>query len=180
MCSFVAAAAVISIGATVLATQQQAAAQKDAGRAAQQRSEYQATIARNNKIVADRAATDALAIGGRDAAQAGIEARRLKGVQTAALAGAGIGLSSVTAQDIIGDTAGAATLDQLTIRANAQRQANAFITQGQQFETDATLNILEGQQAVRAAGFRQGTTLLAGAGSVASKWFGFQKEGAFS
>jgi len=166
------ALAVVGTGMTVYG-------QMQAGKAAQSQANYQAQVAANNKIIADRQAADALDRGKNAEKAHRIQVAQLAGRQRAVLAGNGVVLDDGTALDITSDTMAMGELDALTIRSNAQREAYAYEVQGMGFQADAGLYAARGQSAAsagQAAGF---SSLLSGAGSVADKWYGFKKEGAF-
>lgn len=148
-----------------------------AGRAASQLAGYQAAVARNNAIVAERAAADAQHRGKLAEAQKAIETRQLIGRQRAALAANGVVVDRDTALQLTTDTAALGRLDALTIRSNAEREAYAFRQQGRQFESEATLREAAGANEKTASRTAAFTTALSGAGKVADRWYNYTREG---
>ena len=157
----------------------------------QQFNNYQAAISRNNAIIAENnrinalnLAEDARKRGGADAATFSAKVRRLQGQQKAVLAANGVLVEAGSALDITQETTNIGQLDALTIRSNAERealgfeqQASNFGAQAAQSEAGANLQILAGQNAASAANGRALSSLLTGAGSVASKWYNFNSSG---
>lgn len=122
-----------------------------------------------------------------DAIQRGQFAQVIEGIRTkqrlgkAKVAGAGLGQEVGTGSmlDIIGDIGRFGRLDQLTIMSNAQREALGF-------EQDIPFLIAKGKiarakgQAAKSLGYLSAAgTLITGAGKVAQKWYGFERERAF-
>jgi hypothetical protein len=110
--------------------------------------------------------------------------RQLGGQQKAVLAANGVLVESGTALDITAETAEVGQLDALTIRANAEREALGFEQQSVNFQAQAgqstaqaNLSTLAGANAASAGTGRAFSSLLTGAGSVASKWYNFNKAG---
>lgn len=172
------ALAYASIAATVLSTGMSVYGQMQAGKAAQGQANYQAAVANNNKIIADRQAADSIARGKTAEKQHRQQVAQLIGRQRTVMAGNGVELDSGTALDLTSDTAGIGEMDALTIRSNAEREAYAHKVQGMGFEADAGLYSMRGDAARSAGTTGAFSSLLGGAGSVASKWYGFRKEGA--
>jgi len=80
--------------------------------------------------------------------------------------------------DVVLDTAELGELDALTIRSNAEREAYGFRVQASNFGAEAGLTQMAGEAKAQAAKISSFSTVLSGAGSVASKWYGFKQEGA--
>ena len=163
--------AIVAIGSTVASTamgfmgaMQQAQAQSAAA-------SYQAAVARNNKIVADRAAEDALARGRSAEVAKANETNRLMGRQTISLAANGMDVGSGSSLDLIGDTAAQGQLDQLTVRSNAYREAAGYAQQGAGYASQAAMADATASGAESAGLTRGFTTLIAGAGQVAGQWY---------
>jgi hypothetical protein len=153
----------------------QAIGQIQQGKAAKARANYQAAVARNNQIIANRQAEDARRRGTLEANIQRQKSRQLIEQQRAAIAGAGVLVDQDSALGTIVATAGLGELDALTIQSNAEREALQFEAQGVNFQTEAQLRTFEGKQAVRSSYLKAGGTLLTGLGSVASKWYVFDK-----
>lgn len=150
------------------------------GQALKAQGTYQAAVLRNNKILADRAAADAVARGKSEASKREQQGRALIGRQRAVLASNGVDVNSGSAVDIQADTEANTKLDADMIRANAEREALGYRTQGMNFDASASLATLRGDQAGANSLLSAGGTLLSGAGSVASKWYQFDNMGAFN
>jgi glucan-binding YG repeat protein len=155
----------------------QAYGQVQQGKANQARANYQAAVARNNQIIANRQAEDARRRGTLEANLQRQKSRQLVEQQRASIAGAGVLVDQDSALGTIVGTAGLGELDALTIQSNAEREALQFEAQGVNFQTEAQLRTFEGKQAVSSSYLKAGGTLLTGFGSVSSKWYIFNKIG---
>lgn len=98
----------------------------------------------------------------------------------AVLASSGQVIDADSAGELVVDQAGINELDALNVRAQSAREAFGFRSQAGQFQSEASLTQLSGANAARASKFAAGGTLLSTGGAVASKWYTFKKEGAFS
>ena len=145
-------------------------------RAASAQATYLSQVARNNQILAQRAAEDARARGEKEANIKRREAKQLTARQTAALAGAGIDVAGEAAVELRAATAAVFEEDALTIASNAEREALGFEARGMGFASEASLFTA---QAGSSGFLKAGASLLTGAGSVASKWYAFKHEGVF-
>ena len=172
-----AAAPIAIIAATVISTAMQAMSQIQAGQAAAAQADYQAGVARNNQILAERAAKDALERGKIAEHRQQMATQQLIGRQRAVLASSGVKTDVGSALDITVDTAGIGELDALTIRSNAEREALGFRTQGMNFQAEAGLAKARGASALSAGYTGAFGTLLSSGGSVASKWYSFNDKG---
>ena len=168
--------AISALGASAAGTVVSTLGAIQQGKAAQAEANYRSQVARNNAILANRAAEDARKQGELEANLQRQESRQLQARQRAALAGAGVVVDQDSAATLVEDTAALGELDALTIRNNAEREALGFEAQAGNFNADAELASLEGRNARRAATFKAGATLITGFGSVASKWSGFKHE----
>lgn len=181
------ASTALGVFASIQQGQQQAAA-----------ANYQATVARNNAISASAAAAetkrrgevaaqDAIARGRAEEAQNRIRVSQLLGRQRAVIGGSGALVGAGSAAEIEGSTAGLGELDALNIRNAAEREALAIRTQASDvafqqqtqasgFQSSAALSGAAASQASTSGFLNAGSTLLSGAGSVASKWYGFNRQ----
>lgn len=171
--------AIASIAATAISTGAGIVGQISAGSQAEQQAAYQAGVARNNAIIAERAAQDALTRGKVEEGQQRDKTRQLIGLQRATLAGNGVMVDTGSALNITADTAGIGELDALTIRSNAEREAAGYRAQGMNYEAEARLTRAAGKQAKTDSLWQAGGTALTGIGTVAGKWYGFKQEGIF-
>lgn len=137
-------------------------------------SQYQAALARNNAVIADQAAKDALERG-KVAAQAQQEATRQRiGAARARAAGRGVLVDSGSAFDLTQNIAAFGKLDELQLTANAQREAAGFRQQGTNFLSESALQRTAGKNAITAGAFNAAGSLLGGASSVAEKWYTYK------
>lgn len=174
-----AAVAAISLAATLAGSAMSAIGQIQQGRAAAASANYQAAIGRNNQILAQRAAADARARGVEDERRLAEQGRKLIGRQRAVLAANGVVVDEGSALDITSDTAQAVKLDRMTILSNAEREALGYEAQGMNFQAESELASLRARNARSSATGAAAGTLFAGATSVASKWYQFDREGVF-
>lgn len=141
------------------------------GNAAKAAGDYNAQVAENNKIVAERQAADALARGQIAEDEQRRKTMAIKGAQRAALGASGVALDSGSPLDILGDTAAFGELDALTIRSNAEREAYGYRVQGMNFEAEAGLARAQGKAAQTAGYVGAGGTLLSGLATVGDRWY---------
>lgn len=121
-------------------------------------------VGRNNAIMAEYAAQDAIKRGEENAASVRRQADQLKGKQRATMAAKGLDLGVGTVADLQDQTDFFSAVDQNTARENAQRDAWSARNGG------------ANAQAQGDASARQGTlsafsTVLGTAGQVAGKWY---------
>lgn len=148
--------------------------QMQAGAAAKAAGQYQAQVARNNAIIANYNADDALKRGQVEEQKYRGQVSQLVGRQRAVLAANGVVVDEGSALDITSDTRAVGELDALTIRYNSEREAYNYRRQGDNFTSDANLLDMRASQSESAAMLGTVSTLLSGAGSVADKWYQFK------
>lgn len=157
-----AATSVIGLGLQAYGAMTSSNAQKNAY-------EYQAQVSANNAKIAEWNAQDAL----RRGEQAEIDQRRkmaaLKGNQRATLAARGLDISEGSALNILTDTDYFGEYDALTIRNNAEKQAWGARVEGN--NASANSELLRMRAAAENPIMEGAGTLLAGAGSVADRWY---------
>lgn len=159
-----ATAGVAGAGLAYMSSQQQAKALSD-------QANYKAGVDANNKILADRAATDATARGDVMQQQKATAAKQLLGRQRVAFAANGVDPNSDSALDLQSDTASAGALDELTIQSNAHREAAGYTSQGLNYQNQANLDRAAGADALASGALKGASTIIGGAGSVASNWY---------
>jgi hypothetical protein len=162
-----------SVGSTVIGVM----GQMQQAEATQRSAAYQAQVARNNQIIAERRATQIEAEGEIAADKKRQDAARLAGRQRAVLAGNGVLVDFGSALDITSDTAAFGELDALNTKYNYDNQAYNARIQASNFGSEAALADYRGASADPSLGIAG--TLLSGAGSIADKWYKFDKEGVF-
>lgn len=100
--------------------------------------EHDAAVARNNQIIAERAAADVRERGEVSASLRRRQISQLIGVQRASFAAHGVELvPGDTSTAILADTAAVGALEVANIEANAERTALEFETRGINFGTEA-------------------------------------------
>ena len=174
----------IALALTAAATAVSVIGQVQASKAAQSRSEYEASLARGNVTRSEVAAKDALARGKRrskdsisrgrlDTQLSKREFAQFIGIQRASAAGAGVQVNTGTARRITVDTAGVGKFEEQLIVANAareaqgieinaEREAYAFRTQGAAFAAEEELLKRDARSRRRALPFALAGTVLAG------------------
>jgi len=148
----------LSTGVAVYSSVQTAEAQK-------QQAAYQASVNKNNSIIAQRAADDARIRGEEEVRKARKQAAALASRQRVALAGAGIDVAGGSALDLMEDTISMGEADALTIRGNAEREALGFEAQSAGFVNAAAFNLASGNS----SGLAIAGTALTGASSVGTR-----------
>lgn len=120
-------------------------------------------VGRNNQIMAEYAAQDALRRGDEEAAAVRRRTSQLQGAQRANLAAKGLDLNAGTAGEIQDQTGFFGDIDQNTARYNAQRDAWSARAQGQNARA-------QGDAAARQGTLSAFSTLLATGGQVHDRW----------
>jgi len=166
------AASAVGFGLQMYGQNQQAKAQ--AGQYA-----YQAAVDRNNKIIADRQADDAIKRGEAEEEEHRRKVASIKADQRVGFASRGIDLGSDVVVDTLSDTAMLGELDALTIRNNAEREAYGYRVQGMNYEASAGNNALAGKNAKSAGRTAMFGTLLSGASTVAGNYSDYKYKGIF-
>jgi len=157
----------------MLGAMAQAQGQRHAGESKAAEYRYQAEIDENNRKVALWKAADAKARGAKEEAALRVKVAGLKGRQRSALAASGVEVGSGSALDILGDTAALGELDALTIRSNAERESYEQNVVASNLKANAGMKRMGADNAIIAGKIGARTSLLAGAGSVASKWYDY-------
>lgn len=173
MCSIAGAGLVLSAFGTLSAF----AGQRQQAQATQASATFNAQVAANNATIARQQAGQAHDIGKVNLAKQQLEARKLIGLQRAALAGGGVLVGQGSAADITAGTRAQAGVDAATIRSNTAREALGFLAQGANFDAQGGLILAEGSNRASAINSESFSTLLTGAGSVATKWNAYRDTG---
>ena len=164
----------ILLAATAAGTALTAYGQYQQGQAAEAQGRYQAAVSRNNQIIAERMAKDALERGKTEEALHRQKVERFKGAQRAALAKSGVVVDQGSALDVLLDTAEMGELDALTIRSNAEREAYGYRVKGMNFAAEGELAKLRGKAQRRAANIQAMGTILGGTGQFAERWIKYK------
>lgn len=138
----------------------------------------QARLAEINARISDASARAEVAASNRQQTMIRLKGANVKGAQRAGMAAGGIDLSSPSAQATLTSTDVITEADAITAEANGVRAA-----WGHRIEAGNQRRAAAGARA-QAAGISPGlaaaTSLISGAGQVASSWYSLSKAGAFS
>lgn len=133
-------------------------------RASYTQGQTQQKIARNNQIMADYAATDAVRRGDEEAAALRRKGAQMKGAQRSRAAAAGLDLSEGTVAELQDQVDFFSEQDQRTSRDNAAREAWGLRQQGMNYRAQGDAAAQQGNLAALG-------TVLSGASQVAGKWY---------
>jgi len=172
-------AAGISLATTAIGFGLQMYGQSQAAKAQAGQYQYQAAVDRNNKIIADRQAEDAIKRGDAEEDEHRRKVAAIKSDQRVGFASRGIDLGSDVVTDTLSDTAMLGELDALTIRSNAAREAYGYRVQGMNYEASAGNNALAAKNAKSAGKTAMFSTLLSGASTVAGDYATYKDKGIF-
>ena len=164
--------AIASMVMTGVGTLMQMQAQSRAASAQAAQANYQAQVAENNRIIAERLAVDAEQRGEIDVRRHRQQVEQLKGRQVAALAASGVDVASGSPLDVLADTAGLGEIDAQTIRHNAAREAWGYRVEGS--NQGAQAGLLRHQAANTSSGAVG--TLLTGVGGIADRWWRYRTQ----
>lgn len=173
-------AAAISLGATALGTVATMYGTRQQAKAQASQLNYQAALDRNNKIITDRQAADAITRGEAEEDEHRRKVNQVKGSQRVSFASRGIDLGSDVVIDTLADTAMLGELDALTIRNNAAREAYGYQVQGMNYSASATNNALAANNTLSASRTTMATSLLSGASSLAGDYSTYKQKGVFA
>jgi len=158
----------------------QARGQRQAAAARAEQYRYQAKVDENNRKVSLWKAQDAIARGKKEEAIHRTKVSQLKGRQRSVLAASGVVVDQGSALDILQDTAMLGELDALTIRSNAEREEYEHKVRASNIGANKQMNLLAASNAIRAGKTASMTSLLQGAGSMATKWYDYKNYGGVS
>lgn len=145
--------------------------------AEQQANNYQAGVARINKQIAQQNAEYSRATGEVEAEQSGIKTRQQVGGVVAAKSASGLDVGSGSAADVIESQRDVGIYDQALIRSNAARRAFGYEVEATKDESQAQLFKMGAGNAKTAGDIGVASSILGGAGSVASKWMDASRVG---
>lgn len=165
---------VASVALTAFSTVAQIMASRSQNRAIRNEANFEAAIIRNNQIIAERAAGDAIERGRIAEGIKRSEIVQLIGIQRAALAGSGIEVDTGSALAVTTDTAGIGEFEAQVIRANAEREAFDLRVQAANLGAEAQLTALRGHRPDQTA-----SIALSGASSILGSFANFGAAGGF-
>ncbi|WP_453966541.1 virion core protein, T7 gp14 family [Bradyrhizobium elkanii] len=166
----------LTVGSTLLG----AAGAVQQGQATAAASRYNAQIADMNATLADRRAKDAIDRGVIAEQQKRQQNAAILGKQTAAMAANGVDLSFGSPLDTLTDTATMGELDALTIRTNANREADDYRVQGVNQRATANLNRMQADSAETGGYLKAAGTILGGGGQAYGRSKGLSYVGAYN
>lgn len=141
---------------------------------------YQAAVARNNAIIAERNAVEATHAGTTAAATNDLKTKNLLSTQVVNQAANGLDVGSGTNVNIQDSARDLGHLDSMTIIHNALKNATGFRAQGANYTAEGLLKDSAAANARTAGDYSVATSLLGGASSVSDKWIGYQNKGVFA
>jgi hypothetical protein len=168
--------ATASLIVTGLSVGMQAYGQHQAGKAAKQAASYNAQVAENNAKIAEQNAEYASRAGIAKAERESMKGRVAMGKIKTAQAASGIDSTFGSAVDVQVGAREANVLDVANVVQNAQLEMYGYRSQQGNFEAQAGLNRMRGDQAESAGNMGALSTLLSGAGSLGTKWAGMNAE----
>ena len=130
----------------------------------------QAEVGRQNKVLAEMQAQDALERGVLAGQGHRRQVGQLKGSQIASMAARGLDLGGGSAADVLASTDIMAEYDEKMIQANAQKEAEGFRMMGKNYAANAAL--LTGRAGRENPLLSGATSLLTNADKVAEYWYG--------
>lgn len=163
-----------SMGSTLLGGLLGAKGSYDSAKASKQAYAIQASIARQNAMIAGQQARIALANGQTAEGNVRLRTAQVFGAQRAAMAANGVDLGEGSPSDVLTTTAFMGERDALTVRDNAAQQAWGYRVQGVNASNNARL--LDDAGDAVSPGMAAAGSLLATAGSVAGQWYGTEKK----
>ncbi len=134
---------------------------------------FDAEMARINARIAELGARSAFERGQKEVASLTMQAGQLKSRQRASMAANGIDLGEGNAAEIQASTEIMKELDKNTLEANAVRSAWGYRTEAANLESTALMK--KGSAAGISPGMAGASSLLTGAGQVASSWYSMSK-----
>ena len=146
------------------------------GKSQQAMYNYQAQVAEQNKKIANQNAAQERQTGIEEARLQRMKTLQAVGSQQAAMAANGMDVTQGTSLDIIEDTSAMGELDALQIQTNYERKALAYEQQANNFQNEANMDRIAGQNAYKSGVMNAAATGLNGISKtvgVATKWLGF-------
>lgn len=116
-----------------------AASAMQASKARKSQAKFQAQVAQNNVIIADRKAVDAVKRGEVEARKHAAKVEQFQATQTVSLASQGVDITTGTSVDLLADTAELGAIDEQVIRHNSAREAYEHRVNAQTAQNQSTL-----------------------------------------
>lgn len=170
----------IGLAASVAGAGLGAAGAIEGGQANKAMYDYQSGIALQNQQIDLQNAGYALQSGEQNASQSGMASRFQIGQIKTAQGASGTRVSSGTNADVVSGQELIANTEQTTIRSNSAKAAYDFTVGATQAGEQAGAYSSAGVNAVTAGDIGAGSSIIGGAGSVATKWLQGSQVGAFN
>lgn len=148
-----------------------------AGNAAATAANYQAGVARNNRVIAQQNAEYSAAAGMGQSQRADAKTRAVGGAIEAAQGASGIDTGVGSPAEVRESAREIGRLDAETIMANAMQQSRAYGAQATNFGAQAQLDKMQGAQARTAGYIGAASSLVGGSSSFSDKWLRYQNVG---
>lgn len=169
--------AAVSIGTSLVGAGVSAYGNFQKGQSQQAAYNYQAQVAANNKIIADRNAQYALERGETEAQIAGMKAQQQMGKITAAQAASGLDINSGSPLAVREGQTKTDSFNEMVIRSDAAKQAYGYEVEGINQQAQQQMSISAGKQAATAGDISAFSSIVGGASSVSDKWMKFKTAG---
>lgn len=156
----------IGIGLAVAGTAVSAGTSIYGGIQQQKADNYNAAVADQNAKIAESNAALTLKAGQNEQEQQYRQIAALKGKQIASFAAMGLDPSFGSPSDIVGDTALLGEADAQRLRNNNTAQANSYLLQASNYQSEAVGDRSAGQTALVTGFLKAGSTALGGASSI--------------
>ena len=163
----------IGLGLSAISTISGVAGGLQQGSANAASAKYQAQVARNNAVTAQRNAEYAVQAGETQAQAQDFKNRSTLGSIAAAQSASGLSFDSPTLRDVREGAANVLRLDTANIAQNAALRARAYQAQGTEYTAEAGLQESKAKDASRAGTMTAFGSLLSGASGFADKWTKF-------
>ncbi len=138
--------------------------------------QFEASMADINARISELGARSALDQGQKEIASLTTQAGRLKSSQRAAMAANGVDLGEGNAAELQASTDIMKEIDKNTLEANAVKNAWGYRTQGANYQSEAIAK--RGTASGISPLMAGASSMLTGAGQVASSWYQFKRDGA--
>lgn len=143
----------------------------------QKQQNYEAGVASNNAVYAQRAEADANARGALEEQARYRQLSALKGKQAAAMSANGVDLSSGSPLDVASDTAVLGNADAQLVRENTAREAQGFAIDSANYTTEAAAHRAAGKGALFGSFLSAGGTILGGVSNASGAAAKYGKPG---
>lgn len=160
----------VGMGTSALGGLVSAYGQLKAGDASQKMYQYKAGLAQINQTLATQNADYTRKVGEVQAGESGMRSRFQMGKIVTGQAGSGIDINSGTGVNVRQGQTLIAQEDQSIIRANAARKAYGYDVEAAKEGSEATVDIVAGDEAKSASKIAALSSILGSASSVATKW----------